>query len=204
MPLSTGFLRRPAAGFALLATALAAWAAGDWYWSFPREALHQARYVGRQSCIACHQIAAAAWAGSDHDRAMEVASDDTVLGDFNNAQFSRFDERTRFFRAGEKFMVNAEGPDGQYRDYEIKYTFGIWPLQQYMVELPGGRLQVLRVSWDVEKKEWFYVAPADAQDARIAAGDPLHWTGLAQNWNTMCAECHTTDYRKNYDLATNS
>jgi tetratricopeptide (TPR) repeat protein len=127
-----------------------------------------------------------------------------VLGDFNNAEFTRFDEKTRFFRDGKKFMVNAEGPDGEYHDYEIKYTFGIRPLQQYMVEFPDGRVQVLRVSWDVDKKQWFYVAPSDASQERIEAGDPLHWTGLAQNWNTMCAECHSTDYHKNYDLATNT
>ncbi|RIK86216.1 MAG: hypothetical protein DCC67_02975 [Planctomycetota bacterium] len=201
MPLIWRTLGRPAFTFAAISTALAAWAAADWYLAYPREALQQARYVGRQSCMACHQEAAAAWTGSDHDRAMEIATDETVMGNFDDVEFRRFDERTRFFRDGRKFMVNAEGPDGQYRDYQIKYTFGVRPLQQYVVELPGGRLQVLRVSWDVAKQEWFYVAPADAQDVRIPAGDPLHWTGLAQNWNTMCAECHTTDYHKNYDLA---
>jgi tetratricopeptide (TPR) repeat protein len=205
MPRSLGILRRPAAiGLGLLLTAFVAWAAADWYRTVPDDALKQAHYVGRDACIACHQAEYELWKGSDHDRAMELATDETVLGDFNNAKFTRFDETTRFFRDGKKFMVNAEGPDGQYHDYEIKYTFGIRPLQQYMVEFPDGRVQVLRVSWDVEKKEWFYVAPTDASQERIEAGDPLHWTGLAQNWNTMCAECHSTDYHKNYDLATNT
>jgi tetratricopeptide (TPR) repeat protein len=101
-------------------------------------------------------------------------------------------------------MVNAEGPDGNNHDYEVKWTFGVRPLQQYMVEFPDGRVQVLRVSWDTRKKQWFYVAPPDAEDERLAPGDPLHWTGLAQNWNTMCAECHSTDYHKNFNLAKNS
>lgn len=204
MPLPTGSFRRPAIGFAALLTLVAAWAAADWYAAAPRDALQQARYVGRDSCAKCHAEATLKWTGSDHDRAMEVATNETVLGDFNNFEFTRFDESTRFFRDGEKFMVNAEGPDGQYHDYEIKYTFGIRPLQQYIVEFPDGRLQVLRVSWDVTKRQWFYVAPSDAQDVRLAPDDPLHWTGLAQNWNTMCAECHTTDYHKNYDLATDT
>ena len=69
-------------------------------------------------------------------------------------------------------MVNAEGPDGQNHDYEIKWTFGIRPLQQYMVEFPDGRVQVLRVSWDMRKKKWFYVAPPDAENERIEATDP--------------------------------
>jgi tetratricopeptide (TPR) repeat protein len=205
MPRQFGKLRRPIAiGLGLLLTAFAAIAIADWYRTFPDDALRQAHYVGRETCIACHQTEYELWKGSDHDRAMELATDETVLGDFNNTEFTRFDERTRFFRDGKKFMVNAEGPDGEYHDYEIKYTFGVRPLQQYMVEFPDGRLQVLRVSWDVDKKEWFYVAPTDAAQERIEAGDPLHWTGLAQNWNTMCAECHSTDYHKNYDLASNT
>jgi tetratricopeptide (TPR) repeat protein len=205
MPRPLGILRRPAAiGLGLLLTAFVGWAAADWYRTVPDDALQHARYVGREACIACHQTEYELWKGSDHDRAMELATDETVLGDFNNAEFTRFDEKTRFFRDGKKFMVNAEGPDGEYHDYEIKYTFGVRPLQQYMVEFPDGRVQVLRVSWDVDKKQWFYVAPSDASQERIEAGDPLHWTGLAQNWNTMCAECHSTDYHKNYDLATNA
>lgn len=205
MPRHLGILRRPAIiGLGLLLTAFTAWAAADWYRTVPDDALQHATYVGREACIACHQTEYDLWKDSDHDRAMELATDETVLGDFNNAEFTRFDEKTKFFRDGKKFMVNAEGPDGEYHDYEIKYTFGIRPLQQYMVEFPDGRVQVLRVSWDVDKKEWFYVAPTDASQERIEAGDPLHWTGLAQNWNTMCAECHSTDYHKNYDLATNT
>ena len=83
---------------------------------------------------------------------MELATDETVLGDFNDAEFTRHGETTRFFRDGKKFMVNAEGPDGEYHDYEVKYTFGVRPLQQYMVEFPDGRVQVLRVSWDVRQE----------------------------------------------------
>jgi predicted CXXCH cytochrome family protein len=204
MPRLIGLVTRPAVGFAALMTALAAWAAADWYWAEPRNALETAHYVGRASCVSCHQAEAEAFAGSHHDRAMDVATDETVLGDFNDAEFTHFDERTRFFRDGKKFMVNAEGPDGVYRDYEVKYTFGVHPLQQYMVEFPDGRIQVLRASWDVENKRWFYVAPMDVANERIPAGDPFHWTGFAQNWNTMCAECHVTDYHKNYDLATDT
>jgi tetratricopeptide (TPR) repeat protein len=203
MPLVLPLIRRPAFGLAILLLAFGAWAAADWYVTAPPDALDEAHYVGRATCARCHQAEAEAWAGSDHDRAMEVATDETVEGDFNNAEFEHFGERTRFFRDGKKFMVNAEGPDGEYRDYEIKYTFGVRPLQQYMVEFPDGRMQVLRASWDTEKKEWFYVAPPDAENERINAGDPLHWTGLAQNWNTMCADCHSTDFHKNFDLAAN-
>ncbi|NOY43245.1 MAG: tetratricopeptide repeat protein [Planctomycetes bacterium] len=174
----------------------------DWYVSIPADA--KATYVGRESCARCHEAEQKSWHGSDHDRAMEIATDESVLGDFKDATFTRLGLDTRFFRKGKQFYVNAEGPDGKLQDFEIKYTFGVRPLQQYMIEFPDGRVQVLRVSWDTEKNEWFYVAPPDEQDQRLEPGDPLHWTGLAQNWNTMCAECHSTNLQKNYDLATNT
>jgi len=185
-----------------LLLAVALWCAADWYDAMPIDAARS--YVGRQTCIKCHADQQRLWHGSDHDRAMELASEESVLGDFDDVAFTRFGVTTRLFRRDGDYFANTEGPDGQFRDYQIKYTFGVRPLQQYMVEFPDGRLQVLRVSWDTRKNQWFYVTPDDVQDQRIEPGDPLHWTGLGQNWNTMCAECHSTNLQKNYDLATNS
>src|SRR5207249_4351217 len=114
-----------------------------------------ATFVGSQTCAQCHQAQHKLWLGSDHERAMDYATDKTVLADFNNSTFEYHGVTTRFFRQDGKFMVNTEGPDRQYHDYEIKYTFGVRPLQQYMVEFPDGRVQVLRESWDVKNKKWF-------------------------------------------------
>lgn len=204
MPPNSPPVRKSWLAAGLAAAGFSAWAAVDWYAALPVGALREAEFVGRDRCAACHQAELHAWTGSHHDRAMETADDSTVLGDFDDARFTRFGVETRMFRRDGKFMVNTEGPDGQHRDYQVKWTFGVEPLQQYMVELEDGRVQVLRVSWDTEQKEWFYVRPPDVQDERILPGDPLHWTGLAQNWNTMCAECHSTNLHKNFDSKTNA
>ncbi|QEG33996.1 HEAT repeat domain-containing protein [Bythopirellula goksoeyrii] len=185
-----------------LLAGMALWCAADWYVAYPRDA--RPKYVGHDSCIRCHQDQQRSWQGSDHDRAMELPTNDSVLGDFDDAEFTRHGITTRFFRQDDKFMVNTEGPDGEMHDYEIKYTFGVRPLQQYMVEFDDGRLQVLTISWDSRKNEWFMVTPPDVPHERILPGDPLHWTGMAQNWNTMCAECHSTNLEKKFDLATNT
>ena len=140
------------------------------------------------------------WSGSHHDLAMQVAGQDSVLGDFNDSAFVNYGVTTRFFTENGRFMVNAEGADGQMADFEIAYTFGVEPLQQYLVEFPGGRLQTLGVAWDTEQGRWFHLYP----DERIGADDPLHWTGPLQNWNFMCAECHSTNLQKNFDLETDS
>jgi predicted CXXCH cytochrome family protein len=188
----------------LLILILAAVVAGDWYFALPSTALTGATFVGRSACAECHAAENTLWLGSHHDRAMELATDETVLGDFNDATFQRLGVTTRFFRRDGQFMVNIEGPDGQNHDYQIKYTFGIEPLQQYMVEMERGRVQVLRVSWDTLKSEWFEVTPPDVPNERLAPDDPLHWTRIAQNWNTTCADCHSTNVQKNYDSDTDS
>jgi hypothetical protein len=59
-------------------------------------------------------------------------------------------------------MVRTDGPDGALRDYPIAYTFGVYPLQQYLIAMPGGRLQALGVAWDSRPKEqggqrWFHL-----------------------------------------------
>ncbi len=163
----------------------------------------EADYVGRAVCAGCHGDQAALWAGSHHDLAMQPADERTVLGDFDNAEVSVFGVTSTFYRKGEKFMVRTEGPDGKLHDYAVKYAFGVTPLQQYLIEFPGGRLQALSLAWDTRPQaqggqRWFHLYP----DEEIAYDDELHWTGLRQNWNTMCAECHSTDLVKGYDPAT--
>ena len=171
-----------------------------------------ASLVGREQCASCHQPQAGAFHGSHHDKAMAIATKESVLGDFNDQTLEHHGVTSRMFRDGERFMINTEGPDGQMHDYEIKYTFGVEPLQQYMVEIQRpadaaeneiGRVQVLRVSWDTAQKKWFYLTPPDVFE-KIDPTDPLHWTGITQNWNTTCATCHSTGYHKNFDVATNS
>jgi tetratricopeptide (TPR) repeat protein len=188
-------------GMLLTAVVALAW---DWYSVVPPEEIANAHYVGRDTCAQCHQKEHSLWLGSDHDRAMEIASEASVLGDFNDASFTYQGVTTRFFKRDGKFMVNTEGPDGQHHDYEVKYTFGVRPLQQYMVEFPDGRVQVLRESWDTENKKWFFVTPPDVTNERILPGDPFHWTGITQNWNVTCADCHSTNVHKNYNPKTDS
>lgn len=159
-----------------------------------------AAYVDNQQCLSCHATQASQWQQSHHAKAMAAAGPDTVRGDFNNAEFKHQGIKTRFFMRGDKFFVNTDGPDGKLADFEIKYAFGHDPLQQYLIEMPGGRLQPLQIAWDAPKKQWFHLLPKE----KAPAGDVLHWTGRYQTANTMCIGCHTTNYEKNYDAKTDS
>ncbi len=157
-------------------------------------------FVGPETCRSCHEKEYSDWLASDHYRAMMVANETTVAGDFNNATYQADGVTSRFFKRGEKFYINTESGDGSNRDYEVKYTFGYYPLQQYLVAFPGGRMQVPRVSYDVVKKKWFHQYSGQVIDHR----DWLHWTRQSQNWNSMCASCHSTGLQRNYDEASDS
>jgi len=164
------------------------------------DAVAVASYVGAAACADCHQKATAQWSGSHHDHAMAEATEQSVLGDFDDVEFIYAGVTSRFFRQGDAFVVRTDGPDGQPTEYEVSYTFGIEPLQQYLVAFPGGRMQALSLAWDARPVEeggerWFHLLPEDTP----AAGDELHWTGRTMNWNYMCAECHSTNLMKGYD-----
>jgi predicted CXXCH cytochrome family protein len=162
-----------------------------------------ATFVGSETCAGCHRAQAQLWRGSQHQLAMQHASDKSVLGDFGDVTFEYHVVRSRFFRKDGKFFVETDGPDGRLTPFEVKYTFGVDPLQQYLVEFPDGRLQALSLAWDTRPKDtggqrWFHLYP----DEEIKHDDVLHWTRLNQNWNFTCAGCHSTGVRKNYDAAT--
>ena len=157
-------------------------------------------FVGSSTCASCHAEQATDWRGSQHHAAMATANDSTVLGNFNAVAVTVGGVRSEFTRRDGKFYVRTDGPSGGLEDFEVKYTFGVQPLQQYLIELPGGRLQALSIAWDSRAtnergQRWFHLYPNE----RITHTDELHWTKPSQNWNFMCADCHSTGLRKNYD-----
>jgi predicted CXXCH cytochrome family protein len=164
-----------------------------------------AKYIGAEVCAGCHQKETERWKTSHHALAMQKVTPATVLGDFSGVSVENFGVISTFSRIDDKFMVRTDGPDGKLHDYEIAYTFGIDPLQQYLIGFPDGRHQMLGLAWDTRRKaqggqRWFHLYP----DEKLQPGSLLHWTGRDQTWNYQCAACHTTDLKKNYNLSANS
>ena len=164
-----------------------------------------ANYIGAAECAGCHQQEFNDWQGSHHDWAMKIASPESVLGDFNNASLSHGGVVSTFTRSGNQYYVNTQGADGQYQKFKIDYSFGVTPLQQYLISFPDGRIQALTTAWDSRPKaqggqRWYQLMPDDKGEP----GDSLHWTGAYYNWNSRCAECHSTGLQKNYSATTDS
>jgi tetratricopeptide (TPR) repeat protein len=159
-----------------------------------------AEFVGSLACKDCHVAEFDNWQGSHHDLAMDTAHADSVLGDFNDAEFTLHGITSRFYMKDGRYFVYTNGPAGEMGEFEITHTFGWFPLQQYLVPFPGGRLQTLPIAWDSRDKRWFRVPP----EGPTGPGEWLYWTNAAQNWNGMCAQCHSTNLKKNYDPETDT
>ena len=163
-----------------------------------------ATFTGGKACIECHQKEYRLWKGSDHDKAMSVASDSTVLGDFNKAEFTFNGKTSKFYKRGEKYLVFTEGVDGKMTELEVTHTFGVRPLQQYLIPFDKGRYQCLPIAWNTVENKWFHMAGMVYKPEDLKPDNWLYWTNQAQNWNSMCAECHSTKLEKNFDLTTKS
>ena len=162
-------------------------------------------FVGSATCATCHAAQYADWQASDHARAMQTATADSVLGAFDGSRVAQGGSHASFHRDGDRFVVRTEGRDGTEAAFTITETFGVDPLQQYLALFPDGRRQALPWAWDSRPaaeggQRWYHLMP----DAPPRSGDPLHWTGRDQSWNFMCASCHSTGLVRGYDSARDS
>ena len=158
------------------------------------------QFAGSAQCKSCHQRIYAEWMQSDHYHAMQTADAESVLGDFNNGTVEFHGMEIRLYQSDGDYFIKIPGADGVYGDYRVLYTFGFYPLQQYLVATTKGRLQVLNVAWDARSREeggqrWFHLQP----DEDISPDHPFFWTGFYSNWNSSCADCHSTGIVRGYD-----
>lgn len=162
---------------------------------FPSQVPHQTS----ESCRECHSDIFKAWEGTDHALANRPIAE-TDLPEVFAAGGEVGDGGSRFNleQRGEDYHMVGLGKDGKETDYPVHGVLGYKPSRQMLIEGEGGRLQPTDLAWDPAKEEWFNVF---GQENR-REGEWGHWTGRGMNWNSMCAHCHMTGYRKNYDLET--
>ncbi|NRA42360.1 MAG: HEAT repeat domain-containing protein [Pseudomonadales bacterium] len=170
-------------------------------------------YVGSKACQSCHSEAYKEWQQSHHFHSMQPANKRTVVANFNNTAFVYNGLKHRFSMEGDEYFVTTDNKEGKLERFKVAYTFGIEPLQQYLIAMPNGRYQVLSINWDNRPiaeggQRWFHLYPEDEQQdpqqqTAIDANHALHWTGAFQNWNSRCASCHSTQLVKHYDAKHN-
>jgi len=168
------------------------------------KSVKQPTYVGSEKCQSCHQNEFSLYSQSDHFHAMDTVSRSSVLGDFDNSSFVYFGDTSLFYKKNNHYFVSTKDSTGLRREFQVSYTFGWRPLQQYLVKFTDGRIQALPFCWDTRPKEkggqrWFHLYGKE----NISNKDELFWTGISQNWNYMCADCHTTDFKTNFNVKAN-
>ncbi|MDA1073878.1 MAG: tetratricopeptide repeat protein [Proteobacteria bacterium] len=159
---------------------------------------HRAGYVGSERCGDCHVKEHDDWQKSHHRLAMLPASAESVLGDFNNSTFDNGVMSALFTHDGTGYWIETEG-----ERHKVSETFGADPLQQYLIDMGDGRKQAFSVAWDTREQaaggqRWFHLYGDDTPPP----GDVLHWRERSQNWNMMCADCHSTAVKKGFDGTT--
>jgi predicted CXXCH cytochrome family protein len=167
----------------------------------PEDEVH-ARYAGSESCKKCHSGEFEKWHPSNHGRAERMVTKEEDHKAFEPKQTLTHGKDTSeaFVDADGLAKILTIGLDKKRRAYPVVRVIGNHPLRQFLIPAPGGRMQTCDVTLDPVKNEWFDVYG----DEERAPGDWGHWTGQGMNWNAMCAACHNTRLRKNYEPRTNS
>ena len=173
--------------------------------NLPAVQLNDPSYVGAKACGDCHQQQYQLWKQSDHHQAMQIATADSVLGDFSGVTLRFHNIDSRFYMRDQRYFVDTLDKKGKQATFQIKYTFGYQPLQQYLLEMDKGHIQAFNIAWDSRAKEqggqrWFHLQP----DENITPEHPFFWARHFQNWNSRCATCHSSNVDKNYDAQTHS
>ncbi len=157
----------------------------------------------KAECASCHQQQVKDWQSSHHFHAMEPATPNRALGNFDNQSLAYLEQTATFTQRDNTLFITMPGLDGKQQTFPVAYTFGYEPLQQYMFDAGKGKFQFFPFAWDSRPKEqggqrWFVLHPEQTPS------DEFHWSNMGQNWNQMCADCHSTDFRKGFDVATQS
>lgn len=163
-------------------------------------------FVGSAACASCHRAQSDAYLGSHHEKALVTPGSELGKTRFDGTHFrSKLGGTTKFALRDGAPVVSTTGADGKTETQPIAYVSGVWPLEQYVVRTERGKLQSLGVVWDSRTRaeggsKWLHVYGADG----IAPSDPLFFTAPAQNWNHVCAECHSTLVERRYDVTTDT
>ncbi|MEZ5539475.1 MAG: multiheme c-type cytochrome [Pseudomonadales bacterium] len=164
-----------------------------------------ATYVGSEQCQSCHATEQQQWQNSDHHKAMMLADKNSVLGDFSAPPLKHHQQKTSFNATDNQYTISTDQGTPSAATVNLQYTFGVFPLQQYLTALPDGRWQSLPFAWDSRPvneggQQWFHLYANEP----ITPNDVLHWRSPSHNANHMCIECHNTDFKKNFQPDNNA
>ena len=152
-------------------------------------------------CRSCHTEIAAAWDSSHHAKAHRLVNPVADADAFQAARDFTINEiKYHVAWNGPRPELTETRPGGAPHQSTAEFVLGHTPLRQYVIPTRDGRYQMSELAFDPTRKDWFNVFGTEQR----TPGEWGHWTGRGMNWNAMCAHCHLTDFRKNYDATTDT
>ena len=147
-------------------------------------------------CGSCHAEIYHSWAASHHahaHRATDAGADASAFEPARSFSLNGVGYRVAWSAGRPHFVEQRPGSPPQ--SYDADFVLGYAPLRQYVIPVGGGRYQMSEIAFDSAKRDWFNVFGGEQRQA----GEWGHWRGRGMNWNSFCAQCHLTDFTKNYD-----
>jgi hypothetical protein len=164
---------------------------------FDRSAPFAQIFVGSVRCQSCHTAEHASWSLKAHSVAMQEATSQTILGDFRDVTFEGDGISAMLTQEGARFFVETPNAQGQNQKLSVDYVLGSKRSQEYLTQLPDGRLQILPLSYSIKAKRWF--APLSLTIGVLSRLSPFSWTNARRTFNRECFDCHLTGMETRYD-----
>jgi tetratricopeptide (TPR) repeat protein len=158
-------------------------------------------YGTSPSCKSCHEEAYQNWERSHHALAERKTDADLDKVAFDPPwRVSHGSQNSETRSVNGQFQLVTQGLHGTKQPFDVARVIGVDPLRQFLIPAAGGRFQASELCFDPNHPYWFDVFGEEDRKP----GEWGYWTGRGMNWNNMCATCHNTRLRKNYDEATDS
>ena len=152
-------------------------------------------YIGSAACQSCHSNQHRSWHESYHRTMTQVATEESVLGDFNNVRLSGNDLGVRLFKEDGRFKVEMSLRDSPAtRFYTVVMTTGSHNRQAYWLADPGDKqLKLLPFMYLRAEQRWIprpsgYIS----WNSQVDSSELSAFRNEEGRWSGACIRCHTT------------
>jgi Flp pilus assembly protein TadD len=160
-------------------------------------------YAGSVSCRECHEKFYTIWSTSNHGLAMQPYT--KAFAEKNLApQTKDITIKDKSYRFDINKGIVTESFKKNKKNYPVKHVMGGKYVYFFLTPMERGRLQVLPISYDVRKKEWYNTTASFVRHFVGTTDRPVYWKDPMLTFNTACYGCHVSQLKTNYDLKTDS
>jgi hypothetical protein len=152
-------------------------------------------YVGSAACKSCHPNEHGSWHQSYHRTMTQVASEESVLGDFDDVHVSGKTVQGHFFKEDGQFKVElSHSREPMKRVFTVVMTTGSHVRQAYWLSDPNDEeLSLLPFMYLKGEQRW--IPRQSAYIRKDSMADNAEMTAFMSDkgrWPLVCIRCHTT------------